>query len=115
AFKPFLQRLLERAGSNGYMALPLEPMTDDEARALIASVIPADSCVSRTQQLEMVSEAGGSPFLLDQMARAVVVDETGRERVATFVERLDGRVRALPPGARRFLETLAICGRPVAP
>ena len=47
ASKPFLQRLLERAGSNGYTALPLEPMTEDEARALIASLIPVDSRVSR--------------------------------------------------------------------
>ena len=115
ASKPFLQRLLERAGSNGYTALPLEPMTEDEARALIASLIPVDLPVSQAQELEIVREAGGSPFLLDQMARAVVIDETGRDRLATFVERLEGRVRALPPGAQRFLETLAICGRPVAP
>ena len=115
ASKPFLQRLLERAGSNGYTALPLEPMTEDEARALIASLIPVDSPVSQAEELEIVREAGGSPFLLDQMARSVVIDETGRDRLATFVERLEGRVRALPTGAQRFLETLAICGRPVAP
>jgi hypothetical protein len=115
AVKPFLQRLLERAASNGDTVLPLGPMTDDEAQALIASVIPADVRVSRAQQRGMLSEAGGSPFLLDQLARAVVVDETGRDRLATFVERLEGRVRALPPGAQRFLETLAVCGRPMAP
>ncbi len=90
-------------------------MTEDEARALIASLIPVDSPVSQAEKLEMVREAGGSPFLLDQMARSVVIDETGRDRAATFVEMLEGRVRALPPGAQRFLETLAICGRPVAP
>lgn len=115
ALKPFLQRLLDRAGANGYTALPIGPMTDDEARALIASVIPMDSRVSEARQREMVSDAGGSPFLLDQMARAVVVDETGRDRLATFAERLEGRVSALPAGAQRFLETLAVCGRPVAP
>ena len=90
-------------------------MTEDEARALIASLIPVDSPVSQAEKLEIVREAGGSPFLLDQMARSVVIDETGRDRLATFVEMLEGRVRALPPGAQRFLETLAICGRPVAP
>ena len=33
ASKPFLQTLLERTGSKTAVALPLEPMTDDEARA----------------------------------------------------------------------------------
>jgi hypothetical protein len=115
ASKPFLQRLLERAGPNRYQTLPLDPMTEDEARALIASLIPADAPVSQAEQLEMVREAGGSPFLLDQMARSVVLDDTGRDRQATFVEMLEGRLKTLPPGAQRFLETLAICGRPVAP
>ena len=32
ASKPFLQTLLERAGSTSGPALPLEPMTEDEAR-----------------------------------------------------------------------------------
>ena len=115
ASKPFLRRLLERAESIHYRVLPLDPMTEDEASALIASLIPVDSPVSQAEKLEIVREAGGSPFLLDQMARSVVIDETGRDRLATFVEMLEGRVKALPPGARRFLETLAICGRPVAP
>ncbi len=115
ASKPFLQRLLRRAGSNSFRSLPLDPMTEDEARALIASLIPVGSPVSQAEKVEIVREAGGSPFLLDQMARSVVIDETGRDRLATFVEMLEGRVKALPPGARRFLETLAICGRPVAP
>ncbi len=115
ASKPFLKRLLERAGSNGFQALPVDPMTDDEARALIASLMPVDSRVGQEGTLEIVREAGGSPFLLDQMARSVVIDESGRDRLATFVEMLDGRVSALPPGAQRFLATLAICGRPVAP
>ena len=54
--------LLERAGSNSYKTLPLDPMTEDEARALIASLIPVDSPVSQAGKLEIVREAGGSPF-----------------------------------------------------
>ena len=115
ASKLFLQKLLERAGADSAMALPLEPLTEDEACALIASLIPVDSPVSQAERLTIVREAHGIPFLLDQLARSVVIDETGRARGATFVEMLDGRVSALPPEAQRFLETLAICGRPVSP
>ena len=113
--KPFLQTLLERAGSNACMALPLEPMTEDEACSLIASLIPADAPMSRAETLEIAQEAGGNPFLLEQLATYVVINETGWDGRATFVEMLEARVRALPEGARRFLETLAVCGRPVAP
>jgi hypothetical protein len=115
ASKPFLQRLVETAGSNGCMALPLGPMTESEAGALVASLIPADSPVSEAEKLGIVAEGGGTPFLLEQLTRHVVSNETGRDRGATFVEMLDGRVRALPPEAQRFLDTLAICGRPMAP
>ena len=115
ASKPFLQKLLDRAGADSDVALPLEPLTEDEACALIASLIPVDSPVSQAERLAIVREARGIPFLLDQLARSVVIDETGRARGATFAEMLEGRVSALPPEAQRFLETLAICGRPVAP
>jgi hypothetical protein len=115
ASKPFLQKLLEGSGADRDMALPLEPLTEDEACALIASLIPVDSPVTQAERLAIVREARGIPFLLDQLARSVVIDETGRARGATFVEMLEGRVSALPPEAQRFLETLAICGRPVAP
>ena len=37
------------------------------------------------------------------------------ERAPTFAEMFDTRFGALSPDARRFLETLAICGRPMAP
>ena len=110
AFKPFLQTLLERAGSDACMALPLEPMTEDEARELIGSLMPSDSSVKRTAKI--TREAGGNPFLLEQLARFVALNETGPD---TFAEMLKGRLGALPPGGRRFLETLAVCGRPMAP
>ena len=41
AAKPFLQALLERAGRDTWSAIPLEPMTDDEAQALIGVLLLA--------------------------------------------------------------------------
>ena len=49
------------------------------------------------------------------MARSVV-DGRNRARSACHVCRdAEGRVQGSPAGARRFLETLAVCGRPMAP
>jgi hypothetical protein len=114
ASKPFLQTLLEQTGPNTGIALPLEPMTDDEAHALVACALDADMEVSGEEILTIASEASGNPFLLRQLAGYLAAHPTRRNRV-TFAEALDERVRALPREGQRFLETLAICGRPMAP
>jgi predicted Ser/Thr protein kinase len=114
ACKPFLQTLLERTGPNTGIALPLEPMTDDEAHTLVACALDADTGESGEEILTIAREAGGNPFLLRQLAGYVAAHPTRRNRV-TFAEALDDRVRALPREGQRFLQTLAICGRPMAP
>jgi predicted Ser/Thr protein kinase len=114
ASKPFLQALLERTGSEAGMGLPLAPMTDDEARTLLAGALGVDTSVGGDEWLQLTREAGGNPFLLRQLAGYLAADPTRRHRV-TFAEMLDERVRALPREGQRFLETLAICGRPMAP
>ena len=114
ASKPFLQALLERTGSKAGIGLALEPMTDDEARTLLACALAVDAPVGGEELLQITREAGGNPFLLRQLAGYLTADPTRRHRV-TFAEMLDERVRALPREGQRFLETLAICGRPMAP
>jgi eukaryotic-like serine/threonine-protein kinase len=114
ASKPFLQTLLKRTGSKAGIGPPLEPMTEDEARALLAFALGVDAPVGSEALLQIAREAGGNPFLLRQLAGYLAVDPTRRHRV-TFAEMLDQRVRALSREAQRFLETLAICGRPMAP
>lgn len=110
--KPFLRALVDGASSS--TVLPLEPMTDDEARVLLASAATLDAPSSADEWLQITRDAGGNPFLLRQLARYLATDPTRRRHV-TFAEMLDDGVRALPPDGRRFLETLAICGRPIAP
>jgi serine/threonine protein kinase len=114
ASKPFLQTLLERTGSKTAVALPLEPMADDEARSLLACALDADAPVGDEELLTIAREAGGNPFLLRQVAAYLAAHRTRPHRV-TFGEMLDERVRALPPEAQRFVETLVICGRPMPP
>ena len=114
AAKPFLRTLLERTGSKAAVALPLDPMTDDEARALLASVIPTSARISGAMLLDIAHEARGNPFLLRQLAGYLATHDVGRNP-ATFTEMMGERLRSLPPGAQRFIETLAICGRPMDP
>ena len=96
--------------------LPLEPMPETEAGELVeraASSRFPDS--AKTRGCRITREAGGSPFVLEQLARYAGVDRTEPSRAPTFAEMFETRLAALSPDARRFLETLAICGRPMAP
>jgi hypothetical protein len=114
ASKPFLRALLDRTKARSGTLLPIEPLTDDEARALLACAETSDARGDSEEWQQIARDAGGNPFLLRQLARYVAADSARRRRV-TFAEMLDEGVGALPRDGRRFLETLAICGRPVAP
>jgi hypothetical protein len=113
ANKPFLQAVLERSGHDMWSAIAVEPMTDEEALALIGVWLRSDSTLTDEDKSVMTDEAGGSPFVLEQLARYAGIDRT--RRGPTVSEMLATRLAALSPEARRFLETLAICGRPMAP
>ncbi len=115
AGKPFLRKLLEGGDRDMWSPLPLEPMTETEAGELVGALLPADSPLSEDQKLRITREAGGSPFVLEQLARYAGVNRMEPSRAPTFAEMFDTRLGALSPDARRFLETLAICGRPMAP
>jgi serine/threonine protein kinase/tetratricopeptide (TPR) repeat protein len=113
AAKPFLKTMLARAGRDIWSAVSLDPLSEDEAQALIASLLPLDSVLTDEDRRRMTREGGGSPFVLEQLARYAGVDRTGSHHVATFAEMFAARLGAIPADARRFLETLAICGRPM--
>jgi len=109
----FLRSLLERAGRGIWSSIALDPLTDDEADDLIGVLAPAPSMLDEDDKRRMTHEAGGSPFVLEQLAcyAGVRVPQPGRP--LTFAEMFATRLGALPVEARRFLETLAICGRPM--
>lgn len=115
AGKPFLQKLLAGGDRNAWTALPLEAMPETDAGTLLGALLPVDSLLTEGQRLRITREAEGSPFVLEQLARYAGTTRMEASRAPTFAEMFDRRVGALPPDARRFLETLAVCGRPMAP
>ena len=106
--------LLERAGRDIWSAMSLDPLTEDEAQTLIGALLPADSMLTDEDRRRMTREAGGSPFVLEQLARYAGVNRMEPSHAPTFAEMFAARLGALSAEARRFLETLAICGRPMA-
>jgi eukaryotic-like serine/threonine-protein kinase len=109
--KPFLQALLPRAA-----AVSLEPMTDDEADALISGVVvDSGAALTNDDRRRMTHDAGGSPFVLEQLALYAGMTSAGTRHAPTFDGLFESRVAALSSAGRLFLETLATCGRPVAP
>ena len=110
ASKPFLQRLMS---ANASAELAVEPLTETEASEVIAGL--AASELSVPSQRSLAREAGGNPFLLEQLARHVSSRDDGATGQPTFAGVLERRLRGLPDEARRFLEVLAVCGRPMAP
>ena len=115
ASKPFLQSLVGQAQSGAAIALPLGPLTDDEASHLIGCLMPVDSLVTPDERRHITREAEGNPFFLDQLARHAVAAEVTPGKGPTLGEMIEVRLRRLPDGAQHFLEALAICGRPMPP
>jgi tetratricopeptide (TPR) repeat protein len=115
AAQPFLERLLADTGSNGGVILSLGPMNDDEAQALALSIVPLGVRVSEPDIQHIVCESSGNPFLLSQLVRHVAVHQPASGRTVTFTDAFTERVRAIPDAAQRYLQMLALCGRPMRP
>jgi hypothetical protein len=115
AGKPFLRKLLEEGDRDRWVPLPLEPMLEVEAGELVDALLPADSPLTESQRLRIARESGGSPFVLEQLARYAGVNRMELSQAPTVAEMFDSRLGALSLEARGFLETLAVCGRPMAP
>lgn len=137
ANKLFLERLLEHTGSETCLSLPIDKLTDDEARQLVAhtllnSEIPAigqliESIVReaggsqhisqepKIQQLieAIISEANGNPFLIEQLTHYALESQGGATTGISLADMLEARLRRLPDAARQLLKTLAVAGRPI--
>jgi eukaryotic-like serine/threonine-protein kinase len=113
--KPFLQSLLNQAGTRTQRELRLTELAPDEARdvtqALLGGELPAGSQIIES----IVKESRGNPFLLEQLTRYALTTDCEGTSGITLGVMLDARMRHLPLGARRFMATLAVAGRPINP
>jgi eukaryotic-like serine/threonine-protein kinase len=111
ANKPFLQSLIDRSGQREWSAVPLEPMDEGEAHRLVSTLLSRRSALTGEERERITREADGSPLVLEQLA--LYAGE--HDGAPTFAGMFESRLNALAQEERLFLETLAVCGRPVAP
>lgn len=114
AAKPFLQALLARSGQSPWLSLALSPLADEEADALIRDLVAGPATLSDDERAHIAHEAQGSPFVLEQLAWHSGGAGPSSEAV-TLARVLDVRLASLSIDARNFLDTLAICARPMSP
>ena len=111
--KPFLKRLLQNSSCETCHELCLNPLTKAEATALAQSLLSEIEMGSKPFVDSLVREAAGNPFLLEQLSHYAMMNEGAATAGITLATMLDERIRQLPAGARQFLNTLAVAGRPV--
>ena len=115
ASKPLLQAFLQGGGTLSRTTLPLEPMTRDEMQDALAALIPATRHIDGAERLALTREAGGNPFLLEQLARNAAMHDMRGSRATTLAGLVEQRLKDSPVGTQRFLEVLAVCARPMPP
>ena len=114
AAKPFLTRLLSDDVDGARLSLPLDRLSDLESKALLEA-LSLPSSTGTADWIRLTREAEGNPLLLNEIAH--YLSETGGDagQSLTFGAMLRARMEMLPPDARRFLNALAVCGRPTPP
>jgi len=111
--KPFLKQLLLKTGTETCREVKVGPLTNDEARGL-TEVLFASAGVSSEPFIDsIIREAGGSPFLLEQLIHYGMMNERAATAGITLTTMLEERIGQLPEGSRQFLDTLAVARRPV--
>jgi eukaryotic-like serine/threonine-protein kinase len=98
-----LRDFVSRAPWLSGTSIELEPLDATSSRALARALLADEPALD-----VIVSEAGGHPYLVAELARA----EAGRR--GSLAQLIDGRVAELSAGARGLLEAVAIAGRPVS-
>ena len=99
-------------GLPGYTAVPVEPLSDDDARELAVQVL-AESEGTRTAVDRLIETGGGNPLFIEELASSLA------QQGAEFAERLPTSVRAiiaarldaLPKEERHLLQDASVIGR----
>lgn len=113
--KPSLRVLVDGVNGKNRREIVVSALSKDEATRLVQDLLG-----SRERELQpfvesILREARGNPFLLEQLARYAATTEQRGATGITLAMMLDARLRQLPKGSRRFVNALAIAGKPVNP
>ena len=110
---PFLKQLLHPTSVDTCRELFVGPLADSEARELTRSLFAVTGISGEPFIDSIVREAGGSPFLIEQLTQYGMMSERAATAGISLSTMLDERIRQLPPGSRAVLDTLAVARRPV--
>ena len=111
--KPFLKQYLQRAGGETCRELFVDPLPGGEARELTHALLESAGLSDEFSIEAIIREAGGNPFLLEQLTHYAMMSEPGATIGITLGAMLEERIKQLPVGSKEFLDTLAVAGRPV--
>lgn len=106
--------------------IDVDPLSVDDAYRLSLELLERNDDEARELAAAIATEAHGSPFLVEELARwarrrraelgttgGFALARAGEEADVTLERVLDERLGALPPIAARILEVIAIAARPV--
>ncbi|PYS24376.1 MAG: serine/threonine-protein kinase PknK [Acidobacteria bacterium] len=111
--KPFLKQLLVQAGTDTCREIFIGPLPGGEARELTRSLFAAAKLSGELFIESIVNEAGGSPFLIEQLTHYGMMNEGAATAGISLATMLEERITQLSAGARQFLNVLAVARRPV--
>ncbi len=118
---PFLTELRARCPREAEVRdLVVGPLEFADARRLALMLLGSDDDSTQAMADAIARESGGSPFLIEELARSTVSQaripvhgsSAGVEH-GTLEQMVRERLAQLPDGARRCLEIVAVSGRPV--
>jgi serine/threonine protein kinase len=118
---PALMKLLpQRLGSGEWREVEVDRLDPEESRDLARALLTDSRRETEALAESVARESSGNPFFLSELARSalgegpVVVSADKDEEASITLDRvIRARVARLSPGARRFLEMVAVAGRPV--
>jgi class 3 adenylate cyclase/tetratricopeptide (TPR) repeat protein len=95
-------------GMIGRTTLPLEPLTDLDARSVASTLLPAadPSTIER-----VVSVAEGNPLFLEELVASLADEVSSDELPSTVRAAIAARIDGLPPGARTTLLQASVVGQ----
>ena len=113
--KPFLQTLIDKAGTEGFTEVHISALSKRESNELVRDLLNGNAASIEPFVDAIIREARGNPFLLEQLARYASTSARTATTGITLAVMLEERLRHLPKGARQFLDALAVAGRPINP